>query len=98
MALGVDLFGMDADGKVAWHWVCRRWSGFDVLDLVAPSPAEPPPAWEGPITAEQIDTLRAKVGGREAEREWQDPDLDALLSRAGCKVVVRVEEWGGYGE
>ncbi len=106
MALGVDLFGLGNDGTVLWHWMCRSWEGSDVLALVAPPPSDPPPSWEGPITRAEIETLRERVGGREAEQRFRDSqvafgvtpdaDLDTLLARPARTLVVRVEEWG-YG-
>ena len=91
MALGVDLFSMAADGTIQWRWMCRFWKGHNVLNLGAPAPSEPPPFWEGPITREQIEALRARAGGREEERKFRegravwnvrpDEDLDQLLER-----------------
>lgn len=106
MALAVDLFGLGEDGTVLWRWMCRFWKGHDVLDLVAPPPSEPPPSWEGPITRAEIEALRERGGGRDAERRFRDSqvtfgatldaDLDELLARPSSALMVRVEEWG-YG-
>lgn len=106
MALGVDLLGLCEDGTVVWRWMCRFWSGHEVIDLVGPPSSEPPPSWEGPITPEQIQVLRVRSGGRGKEAEFRatqlafgceaDPELDVLLALRVHQVVVRVEEWG-YG-
>lgn len=106
MALGVDLFGVDDDGTVVWHWMCRFWLERDVLALVAPPPSEPPPAWEGPITRQQIEILREKAGGRQREAKFRasqlqfgaklNQDLDGLLAIPVHQLRIHVEEWG-YG-
>ena len=107
MALGVDLFGMSADGAVRWHWMCRFWEGHDVLKLVDPPPSEPYwGAWNGPITREQIESLREKAGGRQREADFRasqrqfgvkpDADLDDLLAVPIHELRINVEEWG-YG-
>ena len=106
MALSVDLFGLDEDGTVLWRWMCRSWNGGHVLDLVAPPPSDAPLSWAGPITRAQIETLRDRAGGRDAERLFRasqttfgatpDADLDELLARPASALAVRVEEWG-YG-
>ena len=106
MALGVDLLGLREEGTVVWRWMCRFWSGRDVIDLVGPPPSEAPLSWQGPITPEQIETLRNRAGGREREAEFRasqrafgcdvEQELDVLLALRVHQVVVRVEEWG-YG-
>ena len=106
MALGVDLFGTAEDGTTLWRWMCRFWDGYGVIALVDPPPSDPPPSWQGPITRAQIETLRTRAGGRDAERKVRDSqttfgvtpdaDLDELLARPAHALIIRVEEWG-YG-
>ena len=37
MALGVDLFGVNADGAVIWHRMCRAWEGSDLEKFWPPA-------------------------------------------------------------
>lgn len=43
-ALVVDLLALDANGRVAWSWLARRWRGRDVVLALELPPEQWPPS------------------------------------------------------
>jgi hypothetical protein len=100
MALGVDLFGLDAAGAVTWRRMCRYWEGSDLLKILGArlKPADPDPSWECTLTGDEVRELGSRFDPPDLRSRYpDDPDLTELLQTPGTEgILLRIEEWG-YG-
>ncbi len=100
MALGVDLFGLDAAGAVTWRRMCRYWEGSQLLTILSArlKPADPNPSWECMLTGDEVRELARRFDPRDLRSRYpDDPDLNELLQAPGTdRIMLRIEEWG-YG-
>ena len=97
MALGVDLFGLDAAGTVTWQRMCRYWEGSQLLTTLATrlKPADPDPSWECILTDDEVRELAGRFDPLDLQSSFPcDPDLAELLQTPGTEsILLRVEEW-----
>lgn len=96
--MAVDVVALDADGRVAWSWIARRWRGRDVVVALELAPEQwPPVSWRGYVSEDEVQRMRRMFGGEVAEREVcrAGEDLDELLRRPRWALVVRVWPLGG---
>ena len=100
MAFGVDLFGLNADGAVIWHRMCRAWEGRDLQDILAArlKPADPDPSWECTLTSDEAKVFADRFEPADFRSRFpDDPDLTELLQTPETEGIrLRIEEWG-YG-
>ena len=100
MALGVDLFRLNADGAVIWHRMCRGWKGRDLQDILAThlKPADPDPSWECTLTSDEAREFADRFEPADFRSRFSDdPDLTELLHTSETeRVRLQIEEWG-YG-
>ena len=100
MALGVDLFGVDAVGAVTWRRMCRYWDGRQLLTTLGDRlrSADPDPSWECTLTCDEVMELAARFELPDLQASYSDdPDLRELLQTPGTEgIFLRIEEWG-YG-
>jgi hypothetical protein len=100
MALGVDLFGLDAAGAVTWRRMCRFWEGSQLLTILSArlKPADPEPSWECMLTRNEVRELAARFDPPDLRANYpDDPDLTELLQTPETRgILLRIEEWG-YG-
>jgi hypothetical protein len=100
MALGVDLFGLNAAGAVIWHRLCRYWDGHELLTTLRDrlQLADPEPSWECTLTHDEVKKF-ADLFDSPDMQSWfpNDPDLNELLqTQCTAAIRLRIEEWG-YG-
>lgn len=98
MALGVDLFGLDAGGAVIWRRMCRSWKGGELLTTLSArlKPVDPDPSWECTLIGDEVRELTGRFDPPDLRSSFpNDPDLAELLQTPGTEaILLRVEEWG----